>query len=362
MSVKNISIAVVGDIMLGSRYVDKPDNDRVAKLAEHIQAPIKDAHLILANLECPITSSKIARANKRYNLRSSSDTLAVFDHRFVLSLANNHIMDFGEQGLVDSLEALESRGLVHAGAGRTLEEARRPAVVEVEGVKIGILCAADPRYNPAGPTQPGTCPAAPEFLRENLREIRDQVDTYIVSLHIGMEFIAVPTPFMQRIADLCLTEGARLVVFHHSHCLSGWTCNEKGLVFWGTGNFLFPYEIPRGYRPWFDSCVWLASLAVPGFGVDSVETVPISLDHAGFPSIAEGRRALRIKRTVTRWSSRLESGRFLSVWRLLLMLRPAYLWVNIVNYLAIARREGFFGILSSIFSTIRTQFQQGYHE
>ncbi len=359
---KNISIAVAGDIMLGSGYVNKPNIAQVAKQADHIQAPMKGSHLVLANLECSITSSKDARANKKYNIRSSPEALAVFDRRFVLSLANNHIMDFGERGLLDTLEALDSRGLVYAGAGRTLDEARRPAVVEVEGIKIGVVCAADPRYQPAGPAQAGTCPATPELLRESLSDLRGRADAVAVSLHIGMEFVSVPTPFMRRIADLCLAEGARLVVFHHSHCLSGWTRNDGGVVIWSTGNYFFPYIIPKGYRPWFDSCVWRVGISVSGTGVDSVETIPVVLDRTGLPFIAKGGQALRIGRTIDRWSSRIESGRFLGGWCLLSLLRPSYLWVVLCNYLSIARREGLFGMLNSFFSTIRTQFQGGYHE
>ena len=356
---RKINIAIVGDIMLGDGGVDNLTPEGVTELAERIQSQTENAQIVLANLENPVTDAQEFRENKKYNLKSSAKTLNLFDNRFVLCLANNHIMDFGAQGLIDTLEALETRNLVYSGAGKTLNKARKPAVVEVDGIKLGILCASDPRYQQAGPTQSGTCPATPDLLREIIADLRDNVDVVVAILHMGMEFVPVPTPLMQRLADLCLEEGARIVVFHHSHCISGWTSDERGTVIWGAGNYLFPYNMPRGFKPWFDSCIWNVELSVPKSGVDKVEITPIEIDSNGFPAIAQGTRARRIKRTIDRWSNRLKSNRFTGMWRLCSLMRPSYLWVAIANYLSIARRQGIGGMLKSIFSTLSTQFKKG---
>ncbi len=354
---RDIEIAVLGDIMLGSAVGHRPED--VSAMAERLWSPLAGSHLVLANLECPVTSMAEPRANKQYNYRTAASNLALFDRRFVLGLANNHIMDFGAAGLCDTLDALSARSLMYAGAGRTIDEAMRPAIVEAGGGTLAFVCAADPRYQPAGEARPGTCPATPDVLSAAISSVRDAADAVVVSLHMGMEYIAVPTPYMQRMAALCLSEGARLVVFHHAHCLSGYTTGSSGTVLWGTGNYVFPAGPDFTFDPHFDAAVWQVTLSPGAVGGDAVRIVPIRLDPDGVPSVAAGATAERIGRTVNRWSARLASGRLLGVRRLLLLMRPSFLRANLPHYVEIARRESVRGVLRSVWSTIRTQLRGG---
>lgn len=352
-----IRISVAGDIMLGSA-ADLPPAD-LSSAAGRLWSPMSGSHLTLVNLESPVTASAAPRANKQYNYRAAPEALALFDRRFVLGLANNHLMDFGESGLLDTLGELSSRGLVFAGAGRTLAEASRPAIVEAGGATVAVLCAADPRYQPAGPDRPGTCPATPDVLGPALSRARAAADVVVVSLHMGMEYIPVPTPYMQRMAAFCLAEGARLVVFHHAHCLSGHTRGAGGTVLWGTGNYVFPAGPSFTFDPHFDGAVWNVTLQLGDARGDSVRVVPIRLDADGLPSVAAGRDAERITRAVARWSARLASGRMLGIRRLLLLMRPSFLRANLPHYWEIGRRESLRGVFRSVASTIRTQLRSG---
>ncbi len=159
-----IVAAFVGDVVIDESVTEVLHRKNKDSTARQIWSSLSGAHFAVANLEAPVTTFSDARANKKYNLKIAPEALTLFDSRFVLSLANNHIMDFGEQGLRDTLDAFAGRGLTYAGAGLNIEEARKPAVVEVGNSRIGIVCAADPRYQPAGENTPGTCPAEPGLL------------------------------------------------------------------------------------------------------------------------------------------------------------------------------------------------------
>lgn len=353
-----VVVAFVGDVMFGARAREIMDAEGAASLARRVWGPVQDANLVVINLEGPTTNADTVRSQKLINLSSPPETLALLDDRFVVSLANNHIMDYREKGLVDTLEALQRRGIPHAGAGRNLAEARRPAICEANGARIGVLCAADPRYEAAGQHTAGTMPTKPELLREALTELRSTVDLVVVSLHMGLENTSVPSPLMLSLADLCLDEGASVVVFHHAHCVSGITRDDRGACLWGTGNYVFePPEIMRRFSPWYESAVWLVELDVSGKKIGDVLVKPVTLDDEGFPSAADGSQADRIVSQVFRWSTRIAKNRYLGIWRLLSWMAPRYLRLVLRGYARIARREGVRGVVEAISSTVNTQLR-----
>jgi poly-gamma-glutamate capsule biosynthesis protein CapA/YwtB (metallophosphatase superfamily) len=344
------TLACVGDVMPAENALDLLHRAGSASAGRRIWQAVDGADVILANLEAPVTSSDSVHKDKRYCFKCAGEVLSVFDKRFVLSLANNHIFDYGEQGVLDTIEALDGRGLLHTGAGRNLEEAGKPVMLEVAGVRLGILCAADPRYQAATRNAAGTFPARAGILREAIRSLRVDADIVAISIHSGQEFLPVPTPRQMYLAELCLLEGVRVVSFHHSHSLSGIRRDDRGAVFFGTGNYLFPWgDTPRRFTSWQEGAVWRVGLDVCSRDIVKVEIVPILLDGDGFPCEASGAVASRILDRIARYSGRLNCGSDLRWWRLREMMNPLYLWLNLVNYTDIARRHG----IRAAFRTLR---------
>ena len=315
--------------------------------------PAEGSDFILANLEAPLTTHGTPRADKKFNFRTDSRVLDLFDSRFVVSLANNHIMDFGESGLRDTIESLRERGIPFAGAGPTLEQAGRPAILESGAGKLGVVCAADPRYQPAGSDSAGTCPARPGLIRELLQDLGRSVDFSAVSLHMGMEYVPVPTPGMLALGNQCLEAGARLVVFHHAHCLSGWTRDERGLIIWGAGNFLFTPTGEKVSQAWGDTAVWRTVLQKPGpeASTTELEVVPIRIEDSGMPVLANAGDANRIRETVAAWSERIKRKNTLGFFRLASIMKPSFLRVALGNYLDMLKRVGISGVFRQIVST-----------
>jgi poly-gamma-glutamate synthesis protein (capsule biosynthesis protein) len=348
-----MKIAVVGDVMPSKHIIQEFLIRGPEAVRSDVWRPADGSDVILANLEAPLTAHGTPRADKKFNFQTDSRVLDLFDSRFVLSLANNHIMDFGESGLADTIESLRERGISFAGAGQTLEQASRPAIVESGAGKLGVICAADPRYQAAGRNRPGTCPARPGLIRELLQDLGQSVDYSAVSLHMGMEYVPVPTPGMLALGQQCLEAGARLVVFHHAHCLSGWTRNERGLIIWGAGNFLFNPTGDVVTRAWGDSAVWKTLLPPPGSETAAIEieVVPIRIGGSGSPVLASAEDADRIRKTVAAWSTRISRQKTLGAYRLASVMRPDFLRVSLGNYLDMLKRVGISGVARQILST-----------
>lgn len=350
----NFQLALSGDVFLpNSLFTDKMGSERLVN-KDRFLAPFANSDLVLCNFEAPLIVSEGSREDKKYNLMNSPECLEFFDDRFVLGLANNHIMDFGEPGFRRTILELTSRGLSYAGAGANIKEASRPVIITRSGYTIAIICAADPRFQPAGESTPGTMPAHPELLTEIIREAQERSDFIILSLHAGMEFTPVPTPFMMSLAELCLEAGAHIIQFHHTHCLSGFSWKKGKLVIWGAGNYAFPYIIPRGFSPWFESAVWVVAIDSQR-QMNDARIIPIKIEGDGLPVVAQGSLAEGIEARIKKYSLRINSGRSMYFWRLLAVLNPVYLWLALNHFGGMMRRAGMGSVFRYLISALKFQ-------
>ena len=354
---RGLNLALLGDVMLGGRALEALHRMGVAAMARLIWAPLEGANLVVANLEVPITEAGPVREDKRYNFRTSPEILGLFDGRFVLGLANNHILDYGERGLVETIESLDECGIPHAGAGRNLKEAGQPALVDVDGLRLAVLSAADARWQAASEASAGVFPARPGLLRERVRDAQAYADEVVVSIHAGIEFVPVPSPMQLKLADMCLEEGVRVVSFHHSHCIGGVQRERRGVVFFATGNYVFPKALRAPYPAWSRGAAWRVDLPTSRQDMPRVEVRPVLLNQDGLPEETTVEQAEEILRTVERQSRRLQRRENLAWWRLSQMARPEYLRLNLVNYADIAQRQGIRRMLQAIWSGAQAQLR-----
>jgi hypothetical protein len=356
---RDLRLGIVGDAMLG---VGAAGQSAAPLDGAGLWAPVDGCDAVLVNLENPITARRAPRVAKKYLYRMDPSLLPLLDRRWLVGLANNHLLDYGEDALRDTLAALEQRGVPHCGAGRDLDEARRPLVLERCGMRIALVCAADPRYESAGAGAPGTCPATPALLRETLAALRGSVDHVVVSLHLGMEFVPYPTQLMRSLAALCLDEGAGVVVFHHAHVLGGHAADPRGVILWGTGNYVFPPEDLGDFPAWFETAAWIVRLPAGGGAPRLERMLPLMLDARGRPAAAGARDAERIRRSVGLLSSRSRSPWRTAGHRLLHLLRPRYLKTAGANYVHMARRDGWVAVARNVASAVRAHAGRGRKE
>ncbi|HVS37579.1 MAG TPA: CapA family protein [Gemmataceae bacterium] len=250
MNSASVRIIAVGDLCFNGRYRPRLAR-RGARYPFHRVLPEwREADLRLGNLESPITAAPKTFPSK-LTLRAAPDAAAAlstagFD---CVTLANNHMLDFGPEGLADTRTALDARGMIHVGAGMDLAAASAPAVLHCKGRTIGVVAFCLVEQNSAlyaGPTTPGVAPLDVDGAVRRIRELRPRVDWLIVQIHWGVEMSRLPTPEQRRWAARLAEAGADLIVGHHPHVLQPYETIGGVPVFYSLGNFLFSDMYWRG--------------------------------------------------------------------------------------------------------------------
>ncbi len=158
-----------------------------------------------------------------------------------VTLGNNHIMDFGLQGLNDTRKVLSAAGVAFAGAGRNSSIAEKPLVVKRKGRRIHVLSfnATFPKESWATDTTPGTAYPSVKRLTETISQSKAQADFVAVSFHWGQESKIELRPYQKRMAQLAIDLGADFVYGHHAHIAQGIERYKNRTIAYGLGNFLF---------------------------------------------------------------------------------------------------------------------------
>ncbi len=237
---------------------------------------------VFCNLEGPLTD----RGLKSF---ADKDEISYFyiDSRFteslkrgkfnVVSLANNHIKDCGERGVLDSIRYLAGAGIVPVGAGANAREARLPAVVEQNGLKIAYLSydLVKPKSVWAGENTPGAAHASAKEVAEDVAAARKTADVVVVNFHWGIEYrydwvAAPPDRERVKIAHAAVDAGAQIVVGEHSHTVERIETYKNALIAYGLGNFMFAALTHEGHPE-----SMILKVQVGSDGVVSHEVVPV---------------------------------------------------------------------------------------
>ena len=200
----------------------------------------------IANLESPLCNHSTPINKCGPCLRgtpASADVLRALGVDAV-TLANNHILDHGVQGLNSTWSALDQAGIRHFGAGNTLAESAEPYIAKVGEKRIGVYGCAEHEFSIASPDNPGANPFDPLDSFDHVAELARHCDGVIVLYHGGIEYYRYPSPYLQKVCRKFIEKGASLVICQHSHCVG---CEERyrqGVILYGQGNFL----LDRGER------------------------------------------------------------------------------------------------------------------
>lgn len=207
-------------------------------------AIFKNASILMGNQEVPFSNRGSVYTEKTWILRANPRTvdslvLAGFD---ILTLANNHIMDYGPVALQDTLAALDKAKIARTGAGMNLNEARQPAFFTTpDGVKFAFLSYSltYPELFWASSTRPGTPKGDPAFFIPDIKKAKLSADHVIVSFHWSNELNYYPKAYQKNYGRLCIDAGASVVLGHHPHVLQGIEVYKGGLIAYSLGNFVF---------------------------------------------------------------------------------------------------------------------------
>lgn len=276
-----ITLVAVGDVMLARDLVTLMDTHGSTYPFEHVATLLGDADVTIANIEGTLTE-RGTPADKKYTFRTPPRHAAGLAQAGidVVSLGNNHALDFGPEGLQDTIAALDAVGIAHSGAGQGEEAARRPAILEVKGTRMAFLSyAATADAVSAGPGQSGIAWGSVETMRDDIRQAKEEADVVVVSLHAGVEYADEPSPDQRALAQAAAEAGAALVLGHHPHVLQPWEFHDSTLIVYSLGNFVFDLDeddlTELGPAP-FQTVVLRLELAADG--VKHVEPIPVFID------------------------------------------------------------------------------------
>lgn len=246
-SLKTMKMIITGDIAL-ARGIDQRINDGCTNIIdEDILSLFQDKDLCLINLECPHTDSEKPKWTHFPTLKASTKSFEIIKYLNVdvASLANNHISDYGDAGLADTISMLETSNIKWLGAGKTPEEANAPLIIEKNNCTIGILALAQPEISAVKPGSSGAGVLEDNRAIKTIRELSRKTDITIAYLHFGAEFFEYPTPSQVTLSRSLIDSGADMVVGHHPHVIQGYEYYKEGFIAYSLGNFLFDMKPVR---------------------------------------------------------------------------------------------------------------------
>ncbi|MCJ7523769.1 MAG: CapA family protein [Candidatus Aminicenantes bacterium] len=217
----------------GDVFLDKPQLANVPLEGEYI-----------FNLESPLTRSAKPVWGK-INLKSEA---VHFKETFgknpaAVCLANNHVMDYGKEGFLETVENLQKHGIQYFGAGRLVDNCHNPLVLELGGQRIALLGYVCPSTHPIFATAENFGVSSinlTAIAKDILRARAARAQRIIVQLHWGAEDVGLPKPTDVTLAHRIIDLGADLIIGHHAHCIQSFEIFKDKYIFYGLGNALFP--------------------------------------------------------------------------------------------------------------------------
>jgi poly-gamma-glutamate synthesis protein (capsule biosynthesis protein) len=309
---------VVGDIMLGRGVAEEArGSGDPAPALRPTARRLAQADVTVGNLENTLSR---AGAPTQGGDSFAADPAVVetlreagFD---VLGLANNHLGDFGDRALVQTVRRVNVGGIASFGAGATVSRAWRPAVVERHGVRFGFLgfnaIGESPDVSPGQPgvvsvdMPPRTGPLDQAALRRfegSVRRLGRRVDVVVAMPHWGTQYTNRPEPIQSRVARRLVRAGADVVVGGHPHWLQGVEIVRGRLVAHSLGNFVFDMDFMRETQ---EGAV--LELTFWGAELKAAEFVPYVMDDRFAPRFVSGRRAEQVLAVMRATSGPAHSG------------------------------------------------------
>lgn len=295
------TLALAGDVNFANGTADLLAADPATALQE-AAGQLSAADLTMVNLETAITEAGVP-APKQFHFRAPATALeALADGGVdVVTMANNHAVDYGDQGLADTLHAIDASPIPVVGIGRNADAAYAPWTATVNGVRLAIFAASQVHdwtiaAHTATDTGPGIASAFSPRLVEAVRSAAASFDVVIVYLHWGIEYQACPSGEQRRLADALADAGATAVVGTHAHLLQGAGWRHDGVyVAYGLGNYYWWRSFGNDQD---DNGV--LTLTFDRAGVISSDFLATRLDARGVPQVATGAQKARIE---ARWEA-----------------------------------------------------------
>lgn len=250
-----MKLLIAGDFAPRERLAKQVEERKFSEIfSNELVDIIKNADYSLVNFESPIVEDGYKPITKcGPNLRCTSYATDAIKYAgfSAVTMANNHILDFGKEGLNKSVECCKKNGIDVVGVGSNLEKAKKILYVEKKGKKLAIINCCEHEFSIATDVTYGANPLNPISQYYSIKEGKSNADYVVVIVHGGHEHYQLPSPRMQETYRFFIDAGADAVVNHHQHCYSGYEIYNGKPIFYGLGNFCFDIKgAPR--KTWIE--------------------------------------------------------------------------------------------------------------
>lgn len=234
-----LSLIVVGDIMLGGRAKRVIAEQGIDYPFAATVPLFRRAHHVVGNLEGPLCS-RARREERRYSYKVRPALAASLKNAGVdvATMANNHLLDCGREGVLETLVALQAAGVAPLGAGSDEAAAHAPVIVQAGRWRLGLLGYYWNRRCAATAALPGSAMDQPELLEADIRNLRHKVDRIVVTIHWGVPYVREPSAEDRAKARLAIDAGADAVVGHHPHIVQPFEIYRDRPIIYSVGNFM----------------------------------------------------------------------------------------------------------------------------
>ena len=271
-----LNIVMTGDILLDRGVRQVINRHGVGHLfSDGIDSVFRSAQVVVGNLECPATKIE-APVFKHFIFRAEPEWLDTLRQHGIthLNLANNHAIDQGRDGLIDTKRNIEKAGMVAIGAGETMAEAAQPVLLASEPRHVWLVPSLRLALENFAylPDKPCVSQEPMESLMERVFRLRrvDSTAVIIVSLHWGGEHTLQPVPLQRHEAHQLILAGADILVCHHTHSLQTIEDFRSHKIFYSIGNFIFDQPKPINCR----ACIVRLQVSRDSM---TTETIPVDI-------------------------------------------------------------------------------------
>ena len=240
----SVKILITGDYCpVGRNQKNIEDGDYTSFFGTFV-VDIKKVDYAVTNLECPVTNNKTPILKSGPNIKGPLNAIKPLKKvGFNLAtLANNHILDYGEKGVKDTIESCFKEQIDTVGAGSSISDARKFFVKKIKGKSFGFINFAENEYCAATEKTYGANTVNPIANYYDIVKAKKEVDYLLVIAHGGREHYQLPSPEVRDRYRFYIDSGADVVVAHHPHCYSGYETYNNKNIFYSLGNFLFDYK------------------------------------------------------------------------------------------------------------------------
>ena len=238
-----MKIIVAGDFCPQDRIERLIATNQYETILSEVKPLIEEADYALVNMECPVVIASSAKAIDKIgpNLKTDPKAVELIKHAGFsgVTLANNHILDYGCEGVNDTLSVCEKLGIDSIGAGLNAQEAANILYKNIGSKRIGFINCCEQEFNIATEKTAGANPINPICQYYAIQEARAQCDYVVVIIHGGHEYFQYPSLRMRELYRFYIDVGVDAVVNHHQHCFCGYELYQGKPIFYGIGNFCF---------------------------------------------------------------------------------------------------------------------------